>query len=191
MPSFCHLDGAGQVGVLPHDLGVEAVARKEDHGCGDHHGQGYVRPAEAEIQPRQHEACDEDQPREGLHPLLRRLLFLGIQPLGEEVAGAGEHDDAHDEHGDKEETEEQDAAGVGKGACGEEDQEADQEKANEKFYEGRNQQFHGSFLLYDVDKMGAKGRHRQHGIFGPTIRHPNRSVPPGPAAIRSALAVRS
>ena len=77
---------------------------------------------------------------------MRRLLFLGIQPLGEEVAGADQHDDAHEEHGDKEEAEEQDSAGVGEGARGEEDQKTDQEKAYEEFYEGRKEQFHKSFL---------------------------------------------
>ena len=146
--SLLHLDGAGQVGVLPHDLGVEAVADQEDHGGGDDHGEGHIRPAESEVQPRQHEARHEDQPRKGLHPLLRRLLFLGIQPLAEEVASAGEHDDAHEEHGDEEEAEEQQAAGVGKSACGEEDQEADHEEACDEFGEGRYKQFHGKHLLY-------------------------------------------
>ena len=98
------------------------------------------------VKPRQNEARQKDQARETHHSLLGVLLFLDVQPLGEEVAGAGQHDDAHEEHGDKEEAEEQDAAGVGEGARGEEDPETNQKEADEEFDEGRKEQFHKSFL---------------------------------------------
>ena len=104
---FLHLHGSGEPDIFPQHLGVEGIAHEEQHRGHDDHGEGDFGPAEAEVQPREDEAAEEDEAHDGHHALLGALLFLHVQPLGEEVAGAGEHDDAQEEHGDKEEAEEE------------------------------------------------------------------------------------
>ena len=35
------LDGAAEVGVFPHDLGIEGIGNQEQDGCGDGNRQGH------------------------------------------------------------------------------------------------------------------------------------------------------
>ena len=127
-----HLDGAGQVRILPHDLGVEGVGDQQDHRGDYRHRAGNVGPSEAEVESRQQESRQKEKPRQGDHASLGGLLFLGVEAFGEQVRGLYEQNRPQDEHGQEQKPDEEPSARVGQGSRREEQEQTHEQKPRQK-----------------------------------------------------------
>ena len=152
-----YFNGAGEIGVFPHDLGVQSVGQQKDHACCANDHRRKMAPAKAEVQCRQQKAQQKLQSGQADHFLLGALFFLGIQAFGQQVGSFQQEEQPQKEHGYKEQRNKQPAVGIGDASRRNKEQNGYQDQSGNVFAHSGDQQLflHGipSFSLFIVAQI--------------------------------------
>ena len=127
-----HPDRPGKVFVFPQDLPVQGIGQQKNGRRTQGDPGGQEKPAEAEAKSGGQKSGQKHQSAEKDHRFLIPLLFFRIQPFPQQVRILPHHDQPCEEHGDEQDPHEEPTLPVRKRPCGQEQQRAYQQNAEQK-----------------------------------------------------------